>query len=234
MRKSDIPAHGFHAEEGREMRSGEYRIIHKTRPVVQDRLGCVTLPKSPILSAKPGLTISAGNKIELFKRIERRIVRVTGPYKLTEGITFDEVRKSLEESDSGFMWSLAEMERTRGEPYVFEFDDNRIVFVDFSAESPLDRRGYAYDECVKEAERMGTIIVPKGVYFKMQERGEFDLYSQVWISTPPDIIKNDKAFVANRNPEEKEKDKQIAFEEDDSNSKAGLLSCRMMLEIPRV
>lgn len=43
------------------------------------------------------------------------------------------------------LFSLFEMERTGGEPDLVALDENEVVFIDCSQESPIGRRSFCYD-----------------------------------------------------------------------------------------
>ncbi|MEJ2448438.1 MAG: DUF4256 domain-containing protein [Anaerolineales bacterium] len=101
------------------------------------------------------------------------------------------------------LWSLAEMERTGGEPDVVGLDSEsgEYLFVDCSPESPKGRRSLCYDrqalESRKEhkpkdsaldlAETMGIELLSEDQYRELQELGEFDTKTSSWVKTPPEI-----------------------------------------------
>ena len=101
------------------------------------------------------------------------------------------------------LWSLAEMERTGGEPDVVGQDkkSGEFVFMDCSAQSPKGRVSFCYDRaaldarkehkpknCVLEAAAaMGVAVLTEEEYFALQKLGEFDTKSSSWLRTPPEI-----------------------------------------------
>lgn len=100
-------------------------------------------------------------------------------------------------------WSLAEMERTGGEPDVTGFDQKtgEFIFTDCSPQSPAGRQSLCYDRealdgrkmfppkgCVTElAAAMGAELLTEEQYFALQELGEFDTKTSSWLLTPPAI-----------------------------------------------
>jgi hypothetical protein len=100
-------------------------------------------------------------------------------------------------------WSIAEMERTGGEPDVIGQDEasGEYLFVDCSAESPKGRTATCYDReaqmsrkehqpahnAVDLAAAMGVSLLTEAEYFLLQTRGEFDVKTSSWIHTPEEI-----------------------------------------------
>ena len=130
-----------------------------------------------------------------------------------KGMDWNNILMRLE-SKPEKLWSLSEMERTGGEPDVVDFDNNNgdFVFYDCSIESPSGRRSFCYDdEALKArkenkpknnvmdmAEQMGIEILTEEEYRKLQELGNFDLKSQSWLKTPPEIRKLGGAIFGDR------------------------------------
>ena len=101
------------------------------------------------------------------------------------------------------LWSLAEMERTGGEPDVVGQDkqSGEFVFMDCSAQSPKGRVSFCYDRealdsrkehkpknCVMDmAAAMGIELLTEEEYFALQKLGEFDTKSSSWLRTPAEI-----------------------------------------------
>jgi hypothetical protein len=101
------------------------------------------------------------------------------------------------------LWSLAEMERTGGEPDVVGQDkkSGEFVFMDCSAQSPKGRVSFCYDRaalaarkehkpknCVVDAAAaMGVAVLTEEEYFALQKLGEFDTKSSSWLQTPAEI-----------------------------------------------
>jgi len=107
------------------------------------------------------------------------------------------------EANAEKLWSLAEMERTGGEPDVVGQDkkSGEFVFMDCSAQSPKGRVSFCYDRealdsrkehkpqnCVMDmAAAMGIELLTEEEYFALQKLGEFDTKSSSWLQTPPEI-----------------------------------------------
>src|SRR5450432_679819 len=101
------------------------------------------------------------------------------------------------------LWSLAEMERTGGEPDVVGQDkkSGEFIFMDCSAQSPKGRVSFCYDRAALEARKehkpkncvldaaadMGVEVLTEEEYFALQKLGEFDTKSSSWLQTPPEI-----------------------------------------------
>jgi hypothetical protein len=101
------------------------------------------------------------------------------------------------------LWSLAEMERTGGEPDVVGQDkkSGEFFFMDCSAQSPKGRVSFCYDRaaldsrkehkpknCVLDAAAdMGVEVLTEEEYFALQKLGEFDTKSSSWLQTPAEI-----------------------------------------------
>ena len=99
------------------------------------------------------------------------------------------------------LWSLAEMERTGGEPDVVGVKSGEFVFMDCSAQSPKGRVSFCYDRealdsrkehkpknCVMDvAAAMGIELLTEEEYFALQKLGEFDTKSSSWVKTPAEI-----------------------------------------------
>jgi hypothetical protein len=110
--------------------------------------------------------------------------------------------------------SLAEMERTGGEPDVVAHDkkSGEYIFFDCSAETPKGRVSVCYDreglECRKEhrpkntamdlATEMGVALLTEDDYFALQKLGEFDMKTSSWIATPAEIRERGGALYAER------------------------------------
>ncbi len=119
-----------------------------------------------------------------------------------EGLEWAKVQEMLVPNDAK-LWSLAEMERTGGEPDVVGFDKKtgEFIFFDCSPESPKGRRSVCYDaealasrkehkpkhSAIGMAAEMGIQILTEEEYRMLQKLGEFDLKTSSWIATPEDI-----------------------------------------------
>lgn len=103
------------------------------------------------------------------------------------------------------LWSLAEMEKSGGEPDVIGVDkkSGAFMFVDCAAESPKGRRSICYDHealearkehkpgnsAIQMAEDMGIDILDEQQYRELQKVGAFDAKTSSWVKTPADIRK---------------------------------------------
>jgi uncharacterized protein DUF4256 len=118
------------------------------------------------------------------------------------------------ETNTGKLWSLAEMEKTGGEPDVVGQDKNtgQYIFYDCSAESPGDRRSLCYDgealasrkehkpknSAIDMATAMGIAILTEEQYRQLQKLGRFDLKTSSWVQTPANIRKLGGALFCDR------------------------------------
>ena len=118
------------------------------------------------------------------------------------GIEWAAVRTRLDAAPER-LWTLAEMERTGGEPDVVGHDEEtgEIVFYDCSAESPAGRRSVCYDRRALEARKkhkprdsavemaaaMGATLLDEEEYRALQRLGEYDSKTSSWLRTPADI-----------------------------------------------
>ena len=96
--------------------------------------------------------------------------------------------------------SLAEMERTGGEPDVIGQDakSGEIVFVDCSPETPKGRVSVCYDRAgmdsrkehkpqnnaIDMAAAMGAELMSEEEYLALQKLAEFDTKTSSWLKTP--------------------------------------------------
>lgn len=113
-----------------------------------------------------------------------------------------DVRAKLE-AQPDKVWSLAEMERTGGEPDVVGYDQatGEFVFFDCSAESPAGRRSLCYDRAAWDARKenkpassamelaaaLGVELLTEDQYRELQRVGKFDQKTSSWLQTPPAI-----------------------------------------------
>jgi hypothetical protein len=119
-----------------------------------------------------------------------------------KGIKWADVRARLDKR-SEKLWSLAEMERTGGEPDVIGRDktSGEFIFADCSAETPAGRRSLCYDDealdsrkehkpkgsAIAMAATMGVELLDEDGYRDLQKKGEFDLKTSSWVQTPDDV-----------------------------------------------
>ena len=117
-----------------------------------------------------------------------------------KGVAWAAVQARIENSPDTLR-SLAEMERTGGEPDVIAHDKKtgELIFCDCSAESPAGRRSLCYDpEALKSrkenrpegsatgmAASMGIELLTEEQYRALQQLGEFDLKTSSWVNDAP-------------------------------------------------
>ena len=110
--------------------------------------------------------------------------------------------------------SLAEMERTGGEPDVIGHDPKtgEYIFCDCSEQSPMDRRSLCYDRAALDSRKehkpegsaadlaaaMGIELLNEDQYRELQKLGAFDTKTSSWVKTPPDIRKLGGALFCDR------------------------------------
>jgi len=130
-----------------------------------------------------------------------------------KGVTWTAVTKRLDAHPEK-LWSLAEMERTGGEPDVVGQDPKTgaYLFVDCSPQSPAGRQSLCYDRAALDsrkkfkpknsamdlAEEMGIEILTEEQYAALQKLGEFDTKTSSWLKTPPEIRKLGGAIFGDR------------------------------------
>ena len=118
------------------------------------------------------------------------------------GLVWAKVQARLEARPDK-LWSLAEMERTGGEPDVVGHDkkSGEFVFMDCAPESPTGRRSVCYDRegwlsrkeawpkttALDLATEMGIALLTEEEYLALQKLGEFDTKTSSWIATPADF-----------------------------------------------
>ena len=129
------------------------------------------------------------------------------------GISWDIVEARLR-THIPKLWSLYMMEKTGGEPDVFalEASTGKVLFYDFSAETPLGRRNFCYDRAawdsrkenkpessaMEKAENMGVTMLTEDEYRALQALGEFDRKTSSWVVTPEKIRKLGGALFCDR------------------------------------
>jgi uncharacterized protein DUF4256 len=154
--------------------------------------------------------LSPKQRDELLDALKARFKKNPGRHP---GLVWAKVQAQLEAKPDK-LWSLAEMERTGGEPDVVGQDkkSGKYVFYDCSAESPKGRTSFCYDRealdsrkehkpknsVVDMAAAMGIELLTEGQYFELQKLGEFDLKTSSWIATPADIRKLGGALYGDR------------------------------------
>ena len=139
-------------------------------------------------------------------RFEKNMVRHTG-------LEWTRVQDRLEAHPEK-VWSLAEMERTGGEPDVVAHDEQtgEYVFFDCAAESPSGRRSLCYDRQALDGRKenkpknnaldlaaaMGIELLTEALYRGLQQVGTFDTKTSSWVETPPEIRKLGGAIFCDR------------------------------------
>jgi len=150
-------------------------------------------------SPKPKKELSPKQREELLGVLQARFEKHPQRHA---GLDWAKVKGRLE-ANAGKLWSLAEMERTGGEPDVIGHDkkSGEFLFVDCAAQSPDARASLCYDRealdgrkkfppkgCVTEAAAaMGAELIDEAQYFELQKLGEFDTKTSSWLKTPPEI-----------------------------------------------
>ncbi len=154
--------------------------------------------------------LSAEQRKELFGTLQARFEKNLHRHK---GLAWVQVQAKLEASAEK-LWSLAEMERTGGEPDVVGHDQQtgEYIFYDCSAETPKDRRNICYDRQALDSRKefkpkdsamdlavaMGIEMLTEEQYRELQKLGNFDTKTSSWLNTPPEIRKLGGAIFADR------------------------------------
>ena len=128
-----------------------------------------------------------------------------------KGLDWTKVQVKLE-ANKAKIWALNEMELTGGEPDVVGHDskEDKYIFYDCSAESPIGRRSICYDreglESRKEhkpansaidmAAEMGIELLTEQEYRELQKLGKFDTKTSSWLKTPAEMRKLGGALFA--------------------------------------
>ena len=158
----------------------------------------------------PKEKLSASERIELLEELKARFEKNMQRHK---GLEWADVLKRIE-SKPDKLWSLAEMERTGGEPDVVGFDkkSGEFIFFDCSPESPKGRRSLCFDRAAWESRKehkpesdaltiagaIGVAILTEEEYRDLQKLGEFDLKTSSWVATPAEIRKHGGAKFCDR------------------------------------
>ena len=154
--------------------------------------------------------LSTEQRIELLDTLKERFEENIARHK---GIKWADVAARLEAAPAK-LWSLAEMERTGGEPDVVRSDKKtgEYIFVDCSAETPKGRRSLCYDrdawesrkqhkpesDAISVAAAMGIDLLTEDEYYGLQQLGEFDLKTSSWLATPADVREHGGALFGDR------------------------------------
>ncbi len=154
--------------------------------------------------------LSAEHREELLGALKARFEKNMNRHT---GLGWADIQAKLE-ANPDKLWSLAEMERTGGEPDVVDHDakTGEYIFYDCSAESPKGRRSICYDRealaarkenkpkdsAMNMAAAMGIELLTEEQYRALQKLGDFDTKTSSWIKTPPGIRKLGGALFCDR------------------------------------
>jgi hypothetical protein len=143
--------------------------------------------------------LKASQRDELLATLKARFEKNVNRH---QGLAWAQVHARLD-ANAGKLWSLAEMERTGGEPDVVGHDrkTGEVMFCDCSAESPQGRRSLCYDRealdarkenkpkgnAVEMASAMGVQLLTEEQYRELQKLGSFDTKTSSWVNTPGEI-----------------------------------------------
>ena len=156
------------------------------------------------------VTLSKKQRDEILRTLKTRFEKNLGRHK---GLEWAQVQAKLE-ADAEKLWSLAEMERTGGEPDVVGHDKKtgEYIFYDCSEESPKGRRSLCYDREALDSRRenkpkdsavgmaaaMGVDLLTEEQYRELQTLGAFDTKTSSWVKTPSPIRKLGGALFCDR------------------------------------
>ncbi len=143
--------------------------------------------------------LSLKQRGELLETLRGRFEKYTGRHA---GVAWEKVMARLE-ADAGKLWSLAEMERTGGEPDVVGQGGKtgEVLFFDCSAETPKGRVSVCYDRAGLESRKehkpantavdlataMGVELLTEEQYRELQGLGDFDTKTSSWVQAPADV-----------------------------------------------
>jgi hypothetical protein len=130
--------------------------------------------------------LSSSEREALLRSLKVRFEKHLGRHR---GVEWSAVQKRLELRPEK-LWSIAEMEKTGGEPDVIAYDEKsgEYVFCDCAAESPNGRRSLCYDREALDSRKaskpktsadelaaaIGIEILDEAGYRHLQELGSFD------------------------------------------------------------
>jgi hypothetical protein len=147
---------------------------------------------------------------ELISALKYRFEKNMNRHK---GLEWAKVQAKLE-ANAEKLWSLAEMERTGGEPDVVGQDkkSGEYIFFDCSEQTPAGRVSLCYDREALDSRKehkpkssvmdmaaaMGIEILTEEQYLELQKLGEFDKKRSSWLATPADFRKQGGALWGGR------------------------------------
>src|SRR5271168_5219982 len=128
--------------------------------------------------------LSPAQREELLRALKARFEKNMNRH---QGLEWAKVQARLE-ANAEKLWSLAEMERTGGEPDVVDVKSGEFVFFDCSAQSPKGRVSLCYDREALDSRKehkpknsvmdmaaaMGIDLLTEEQYRELQKLGEFD------------------------------------------------------------
>lgn len=143
--------------------------------------------------------LSPQHRHNLFSVLKARFERHPGRHR---GLAWAKAQARLETRPDR-LWSLAEMERTGGEPDVVGQDkkSGEVIFFDCSEQTPSGRVSLCYDDEALAARKehkpkgsamglaaaMGIALLTEEEYLALQTLDGFDTKTSSWIATPADF-----------------------------------------------
>ena len=143
--------------------------------------------------------LSAEESNALLKNLQERFKQNRARHPKTK---WEEIESKLK-ANPDKLWTLNEMEKSGGEPDVVEMEnlESDYTFVDCSAESPIGRRKFCYDQealearkkfkpenaAVEVAKEMGIELLTEEEYILLQQFGPFDTKTSSWLKTPKEV-----------------------------------------------
>jgi len=122
--------------------------------------------------------------------------------KISASCSWDDIEAKLK-SDNKALAVLEKMEQSGGEPALVKVDQDGMLWMDASVESPSGRRSLCYDETAlqsrkqnkpqssveAELKKIGCQLLNKEDYVLLQAFKKVDLKTSSWIETPENIRK---------------------------------------------
>lgn len=154
--------------------------------------------------------LSLKQRDELLAALKARFEKNLGRH---QGLAWAKVQERLVAKPDK-LWSLAEMERTGGEPDVAGHDkkSGEYIFFDCSEQTPKGRVSVCYDRegwlsrkearpkttAMDLAAELGVTLLTEEEYFALQNLGEFDTKTSSWVKTPDGVRKLGGALYGER------------------------------------